>query len=39
MPRLGLAAAGDHVPIARRGETAVERVGTVANNEVPVAPR
>jgi hypothetical protein len=39
MPRLGLAAAGDHVPIARRGETAVERVGTVANNEVAVAPR
>ena len=28
MARIGLAAAGDHVPIARRGETAAERVGS-----------
>jgi hypothetical protein len=34
MPRIGLAAAGRHVPIARRGETAAERVGTMANDEV-----
>jgi len=34
MPRIGLAAAGSHVPIARRGETAAERVGTMANDEV-----
>jgi hypothetical protein len=27
MPRIGLAAAGEHVPIARRGQTAAERVG------------
>jgi hypothetical protein len=27
MPRTGLAAAGGHVPIARRGETAAQRVG------------
>jgi hypothetical protein len=34
MPRIGLAAAGGHVPIARRGETAAERVGTMPNDEV-----
>jgi Domain of unknown function (DUF4188) len=34
MPRIGLAAAGAHVPIARRGESAAERVGTRANDEV-----
>ena len=33
MPRIGLAAAG-HGPVARRGETAAERVGTMANDEV-----
>jgi hypothetical protein len=27
MPRIGLAAAGGHVPIARRGGSAAERVG------------
>jgi Domain of unknown function (DUF4188) len=34
MPRIGLAAAGGHVPIARRGESAAERVGTMAKDEV-----
>jgi hypothetical protein len=34
MHRIGQAAAGGHVPIARRGESAAERVGTMANDEV-----
>jgi fumigallin biosynthesis monooxygenase-like protein len=34
MPRIGLAAAGDHVAIARRGQSAARRVGSVVNDEV-----
>lgn len=30
MPVIGLAAAGDHLPVARRGETARERIGAPA---------
>jgi Monooxygenase af470-like len=37
MPRIGLAAAGDHVAIARRGQSAARRVGVSAGDEVAVA--
>lgn len=30
MPRFGLAAAGEHVPVARKGDTAAQRRGAVA---------
>jgi hypothetical protein len=36
MPRIGLAAAGDHVAIARRGQSAARRVGVSASDEVAV---
>jgi hypothetical protein len=36
MPRIGLAAAGDHVAIARRGQSAARRVGVAASDEVAV---
>ena len=36
MPRVGLAAAADHLPIARRGQSAAERVGATGVDEVPV---
>jgi hypothetical protein len=36
LPRIGLAAAGDHVPIARRGQSAARRVGASAADEVAV---
>ena len=36
MPRIGLAAAGDHVAIARRGQSAARRVGASASDEVAV---
>ena len=37
MPRVGLAAAGGHVTIARRGESATERVGAPADEVAVVA--
>jgi len=36
MPRIGLAGAGDHVTIARRGQSAARRVGVSAGDEVAV---
>jgi hypothetical protein len=36
MPRVGLAAAGDHMPIARRGHSAARRVGASTTDEVAV---
>jgi hypothetical protein len=36
MPRIGLAAAAGHVPIARRGQSAARRVGVRVADEVPV---
>jgi hypothetical protein len=36
MPRIGLAAAAGHVPIARRGQSAARRVGLRVADEVPV---
>jgi hypothetical protein len=36
MPRVGLAAAAGHGPIARRGQSAARRVGAAAADEVPV---
>jgi|SRR5215211_6079532 hypothetical protein len=33
-PRVGLAAAAGHGPVARRGQSAARRVGTMANDEV-----
>ncbi|HEX2773891.1 MAG TPA: DUF4188 domain-containing protein [Micromonosporaceae bacterium] len=34
MPRFGLAAAGDHLPVASKGERAAERRGAVAHRSV-----
>ena len=38
MPVFGLAAAGRHLPVARKGQTAVIRIGQRADDEPPVAP-
>ncbi len=37
MPRFGLAAAGEHVPVARRGQSAAYRAGRTGE-DVPVEP-
>jgi hypothetical protein len=38
MPVFGLAAAGTHLPVARKGDTAVIRIGQSDADEPPVAP-
>jgi hypothetical protein len=38
MPVFGLAAAGRHLPVARKGQTAVVRIGQQTDDEPPVAP-
>ena len=38
MPRLGLAAAGAHVPIGSTGQSAAKRIGDAAVDEPALAP-
>ena len=38
MPVFGLAAAGTHLPVGRKGQTAVVRIGQGTDDEPPVAP-
>ena len=38
MPRLGLAAAGAHVPIGSTGQSAAKRIGEAAVDEPALAP-
>jgi hypothetical protein len=38
MPRLGLAAAGEHVPIGSTGQSATKRIGVAAVDEPALAP-
>jgi hypothetical protein len=38
MPRIGLAAAGEHVPVSARGQTAARRIGSAGSGEPAVAP-
>jgi hypothetical protein len=38
MPAFGLAAAGSHVPAARKGNTAAARIGASTTDDPAVAP-